>query len=63
MATAVRAVTSIHPGESEEQRFQYSAMTGRSLFYMTEADLKHTVLAIAEEAGAHSASYALKLLQ
>ncbi len=47
----------------EEQRVQYSAMTGQSLFYMGEADLKHKVLAIAEEAGAHSASYALKLLQ
>jgi DNA primase catalytic core len=47
----------------EEQRVQYSAMTGQSLFYMGEADLKHKVLAIVEEEGAHSASYALKLLQ
>jgi DNA primase catalytic core len=47
----------------EEQRVQYSAMTGQSLFYMGEADLKHKVLAIVEEEGAHSAAYALKLLQ
>jgi hypothetical protein len=47
----------------EEQRVQYSAMTGQSLFYMGETDLKHKVLAIVEEAGAHSAAYALKLLQ
>jgi DNA primase catalytic core len=47
----------------EEQRVQYSAMTGQSLFYMGEQDLKHKVLAIVEEEGAHSASYALKLLQ
>jgi hypothetical protein len=37
-------------------------MTGQSLFYMSEKDLKHKVLAIAEEEGAEKASYALKLL-
>ncbi|MGH8276300.1 MAG: DNA primase, partial [Steroidobacteraceae bacterium] len=42
---------------------QYSAMTGQSLFYMGERDLKHKILALAEEAGAARASYALKLLQ
>lgn len=47
----------------EEQKVQYSAMTGRSLFYMGEMDLKHKVLAIVEEEGASQASYALKLLQ
>jgi len=47
----------------EEERVQYSAMTGQSLFYMGEADLKHKILAIAEEEGAERASYALKLLQ
>ena len=47
----------------EEQRVQYSAMTGQSLFYMGETDLQHKVLAIVEEAGAQRASYALKLLQ
>lgn len=47
----------------EEDRVQYSAMTGQSLFYMGETNLKHKILAISEEEGAHSASYALKLLQ
>ncbi|MES9906139.1 MAG: CHC2 zinc finger domain-containing protein [Sedimenticola sp.] len=47
----------------EEERVQYSAMTGQSLFYMGESNLKHKILAIAEEEGAESASYALKLLQ
>jgi DNA primase len=47
----------------EEERIQYSAMTGQSLFYLGEKDLKHKILAISEEEGAHSASYALKLLQ
>ena len=47
----------------EEDRIVYSAMTGQSLFYMGEMNLKHKILAIAEEEGAHRASYALKLLQ
>jgi len=47
----------------EEERTKYSAMTGQSLFYMGEKDLKHKVLAIVEEAGAEKAAYALKLLQ
>jgi hypothetical protein len=47
----------------EEERIQYSSMTGQSLFYMGEMDLKHKVLAIVEEEGARSAAYALKLLQ
>jgi DNA primase len=47
----------------EEDRIVYSAMTGQSLFYMGEMDLKHKLLAIAEEHGAARASYALKLLQ
>jgi hypothetical protein len=47
----------------EEERVQYSAMTGQSLFYMGETDLQHKVLAIVEEEGAERASYALKLLQ
>jgi DNA primase catalytic core len=47
----------------EEERVQYSAMTGQSLFYMGETNLKHRILAIAEEEGAHRAAYALKLLQ
>jgi DNA primase len=47
----------------EEDRVQYSAMTGQSLYYMGEMDLKHKVLAIVEEEGASRAAYALKLLQ
>lgn len=47
----------------EEERLQYSAMTGQSLFYLGEQDLAHKILAISEEEGAHTASYALKLLQ
>jgi hypothetical protein len=46
-----------------EDRIVYSAMTGQSLYYMGEMDLKHKILAIAEEQGAARASYALKLLQ
>jgi hypothetical protein len=47
----------------EEERVAYSAMTGQSLFYMGEKDLRHKVLAIAEGEGMEKASYALKLLQ
>ena len=47
----------------EEETVRYSAMTGQSLFYMSENNLKHRILAIAEEQGAARASYALKLLQ
>ena len=56
----MEAVLTLMP---EEDRVQYSAMTGQSLFYMGETDLKHKILAISEEEGAHNASYALKLLQ
>jgi DNA primase len=54
------AVLSLMP---EEERVQYSAMTGQSLFYMGETDLAHKILAIVEEEGAERAAYALKLLQ
>ena len=47
----------------EEERIQYSAMTGQSLFYLGETDLKHKILGIAEEEGVSEAGYALKLLQ
>ena len=47
----------------EEEKVKYSAMTGQSLFYMGETNLKHKALAIVEEEGASRASYALKLLQ
>lgn len=54
------AVLAMIPGE---ERIKYSAMTGQSLYYMGEMNLKHKILAIAEEEGASRASYALKLLQ
>jgi len=59
-STLMDAVLALMP---EEERVQYSAMTGQSLFYMGETNLKHKILAIAEEEGAEQASYALKLLQ
>jgi DNA primase len=59
-SSLMEAVLSLMP---EEERVQYSAMTGQSLFYMSGQDLKHKMLAIVEEEGAERASYALKLLQ
>ena len=59
-STLMDAVLQLFPAE---ERVQYSAMTGQSLFYMGETNLKHKILAIAEEAGAEQAAYALKLLQ
>jgi hypothetical protein len=47
----------------EEDQVKYSAMTGQSLFYMGETNLRHKALALVEEEGASRASYALKLLQ
>lgn len=47
----------------EEERIQYSAMTGQSLYYLGETSLSHKILAIAEEEGVRQAAYALKLLQ
>jgi hypothetical protein len=38
-------------------------MTGQALFYMGQKNLKHKILAIAEQQGAEAASYPLKLLQ
>jgi len=59
-STLMEAVLSLFP---EEERVKYSAMTGQSLYYLGESDLKHKILAIVEEEGADKASYALKLLQ
>jgi hypothetical protein len=47
----------------EEHRVSYTAMTGQALFYMGQKNLKHKILAIAEQQGAEAASYPLKLLQ
>jgi hypothetical protein len=56
----MEAVLSFFPAESQ---VKYSAMTGQSLYYLGEANLKHRILAIVEEEGAEKAGYALKLLQ
>ena len=58
--TLMDAVLSFFP---EEERVKYSAMTGQSLYYLGETNLRHKILAVVEEAGAEKASYALKLLQ
>lgn len=58
--TLMDAVLSFFPAED---RVKYSAMTGQSLYYLGETNLKHKILAVVEEAGAEKASYALKLLQ
>ena len=58
-SSLMEAVLAFMPAED---KVQYSAMTGQSLFYMGAVDLKHKILALAEEAGAARASYALKLL-
>jgi hypothetical protein len=59
-STLMDALLSLMP---ESQRVHYSAMTGQSLFYIGEGDLRHKILAIAEEEGVRQAAYALKLLQ
>ncbi len=59
-SSLMEAILSFVP---EEHRVKYSAMTGRSLYYVGDNDLRHKVLAIVEEEGAERASYALKLLQ
>ena len=56
----MEAVLSFFPAE---EQIKYSAMTGQSLYYLGETNLKHKILAIVEEEGAEKASYALKLLQ
>ncbi len=59
-SSLMEAVLNLMP---DEERIQYSAMTGQSLFYLGETDLQHKILAIAEEEGVRQAAYALKLLQ
>ena len=59
-STLMEAVLAMFP---EEERVKYSAMTGQSLYYLGESNIKHKILAIVEEEGAERASYALKLLQ
>jgi hypothetical protein len=59
-STLMEAILAMMP---EEEKVQYSAMTGQSLFYFGNKNLKYKILAIVEEEGARHASYALKLLQ
>jgi DNA primase catalytic core len=59
-STLMDAALSFMP---DEECVRYSAMTGQSLFYLGEQDVRHKILGIAEEEGAERASYALKLLQ
>lgn len=59
-SSLMEAILAMMPSE---ERVQYSAMTGQSLFYMNETGLKNKILAIAESEGAENAAYALKLLQ
>jgi DNA primase catalytic core len=59
-SSLMEAVLALMP---DEDKVQYSAMTGQALFYMSSINLKHKILALAEEEGASRASYALKLLQ
>jgi hypothetical protein len=59
-STLMDAVLALVP---EEDRMHYSAMTGQSLFYLGEQEIKHKILAIAEEEGVRQAAYALKVLQ
>jgi DNA primase catalytic core len=59
-SSLMEAVLALMP---DEDKVQYSAMTGQALFYMSSINLKHKILALAEEEGAARASYALKLLQ
>jgi DNA primase len=59
-STLMDRVLALMPPEDVRQ---YSAISGKSPFYLGTANLKHRILAIAEEEGARKASYALKLLQ
>ena len=57
-STLMDSVLSFMP---PEEQMRYSSMTQQSLYYMS--NLKHKILAIAEEEGASKTSYSLKLLQ
>jgi len=59
-STLMEAILALMP---KEEQVKYSAMTGQSLYYLGETNLKNKILAIVEEEGAEKASYALKLLQ
>lgn len=48
---------------SEEQLHRYTRVTGQSLFYQEDGNLKYSVLSIAEEKGAEDAIYSIRTLQ
>ena len=59
-STLLETVLSMFP---DEAKIRYSALTGQCLYYLGRTDLRHRILAVAEEQGAGKARYALKLLQ
>jgi hypothetical protein len=59
-SSLMQAILSFMP---DEQQLACSAMTGQSLYYAGNLDLRHKILSIVEEEGVRDASYALKLLQ
>jgi len=59
-STVMDAVLGFVP---DEDKRVYTYMTGQSLFYEGENDLKHKVLAIEEDEGAEKATYSLKTMQ
>ena len=46
-----------------EDMNRLSGLTGRSLYYLQSADIRHKILAICEDQGIREAAYALKILQ
>lgn len=46
----------------DDQVHRYASLSGQALYYMAGLDLRHRVLAIAEDQGIDDAAYALKLL-
>jgi DNA primase catalytic core len=47
----------------DEDKEEFTAITGQALFYIGENDLAHKVLAVAEDQGSHQADYSLKTFQ
>lgn len=58
-STLADTVASLIP---DEARLAYSALTGQSLYYLGPDALAHKVLVVAEEHGAASAAYPMRLL-
>ncbi|PKN32387.1 MAG: DNA primase, partial [Deltaproteobacteria bacterium HGW-Deltaproteobacteria-20] len=57
-STLLDGVLKMMPDEAKKS---FSAMTGQSLYYLGQDDLKHKILSVSEEQGASRASYSLKL--